>query len=167
MLIYVKNTGELIYATEGFQYDLDSHKSGTLTWRLNNLPTGNNTVVVYAFDSFNNMSTAETSFVTMTKDPISINNLLVYPNPMKQNGGYFTFDLNFDSDITITIYTITGRKIKTIKENSCISGFNKIFWDGRDTDGHKIANNTYFYTIKASNSTGGNTERKEKFIMLR
>ena len=55
-------------------------------------------------------------------------------------------------DIRIDIYSIDGIKIHTILSNiidADDSGFIQIFWDGRDKNGYKIANGTYFYHLKA------------------
>ncbi|MCK4694903.1 MAG: T9SS type A sorting domain-containing protein, partial [Candidatus Cloacimonetes bacterium] len=90
-----------------------------------------------------------------------------YPNPMKDDG-YFTFVITEDADITITIYTITGRKIQTIKKPGCEAGYNQIYWNGRDGDNDRIANNTYFYKIKAKQLEDKViTEKIGKIIILK
>lgn len=79
-------------------------------------------------------------------------NVLNYPNPFKDNT-YFTFELRGDykkvEDCKLRIFTVAGRLIKdiTIPVSSLRSGFNKIFWDGKDQDGDNIANGTYFYKL--------------------
>jgi hypothetical protein len=168
IMIYVERTKELIPATTGFEYEKDSYTEGLLTWKLNNLPSGKNTVMVVAYDSFNEHSVGKTSFVTSENVPIKIKNPLVYPNPVKQNGAHFTFELTHEADININIYTITGRKIRSLSRKNLTAKPHHIFWDGRDEDGHKLANNTYFYTIKATVSQGkGTSEVREKFVVLK
>ena len=93
--------------------------------------------------------------------------MLLYPNPMNEDG-YFTFVITEDSDITITVYTLTGRKIKTIKQLNLPAGYNQIYWNGKDADGDDIANNTYFYKIKAKQLTNNKiTEKIGKLIILK
>jgi len=169
MMIIPNNSNEIIFATKGFEYDLDSYTTGTLTWRLNNLPTGRNDIKLVVFDSFNEMATADTWFITSSIVDIKIKDALVYPNPMKRNGGDFTFNLSHEATISFSIYTITGRKIYSKNNITAKKGFNYgiLNWNGRDADGQKIANGTYFYKIKATAKEGkGTTEITEKFIML-
>jgi len=70
-----------------------------------------------------------------------------YPNPMKTKTD-FTFTLTQAPDeVQIKIYTVAGRLIRKIKNNSANINFNKISWDGRDQDGDLIANGAYLYKI--------------------
>ena len=59
-------------------------------------------------------------------------------------------DIN-NIEVTIKIFTVAGRLIKTI-ENAA----NPQLWDGRDEDGDEIANGTYFYKVVAK--YGGKTK---------
>ena len=55
-------------------------------------------------------------------------------------------------DIVIDIYSIDGIKIQTILSptiDTVDGGFIKIPWNGKDKNGYRIANGTYFYNIKA------------------
>jgi hypothetical protein len=168
MMIYIDGQSEVIIATSGFEYNVDSFTTGTLTWRLEGLESGTHHLRLIVFDSFNAHSVAETWFVTTGEIPINITNALVYPNPMRQ-GGHFTFDLSHNADVTINIFTITGRRVQTIRRHNVSKGFvSNIYWDGRDADGHRMANNTYFYTIRANATEGrGSDEITDKLMILR
>jgi len=77
-----------------------------------------------------------------------------YPNPF-QNETFFTFNLTqVPDELRIKIYTISGRLIKEISKNSSelSTNFNKIYWDGRDTDGDLIGNGVYLYKVIAKRS---------------
>ncbi len=52
-------------------------------------------------------------------------------------------------DVTIRIYTISGRLIKTIENCPAHTDFNRISWDGKDQDSDPIANGVYIYRIIA------------------
>ncbi len=87
------------------------------------------------------------SFVVQSKPKIL--DVYNYPNPMT-NDTYFTFKLTqVPDEIRIRIFTIAGRMIKELKLNNSELHYdlNKIYWDGRDTDGDQIANGTYLYKI--------------------
>ena len=168
MLIWVQGLNEPINVSSGFEYDLDDYTQGLLTWTLEGLKPGKNKMKLIVYDNLDEISIVETDFIVSTSVPIKIINPLVYPNPMQRNGTHFTFELTHRSHVTISIYTITGRKIKTLPVQNCNAGYNQIFWNGRDADGDNIANNTYLYIIKATAIDGkGSTETKEKLIVLR
>ncbi len=155
-----------IDVTDGFVYDVNSHKSGLLTWQLSELEEGSHRLHLIVFDNFNNPSVAEVAFKVSRAEDVIISDLLPYPNPISDTG-YFTFKLNETADITIAIYTIRGRKIRTLRSNG-IPGFNQVYWDGRDQDGSRLANNTYLYKIQARHaSTGKRSEEICKVIILR
>lgn len=165
MLVIDKSTNPLV-VTEGFSYDANSHKKGTLYWQLDKLETGMHSAIVIAFDNFNRPAVSRISFEVVSNSNISLDNVLIYPNPVKKDA-YFTFNITEDAEVNIQIYTITGRKIKTIKQDFCSKGYNQIFWDGKDNDGDRIANNTYFYKIKAKQkSNGKSVEKIEKLMIL-
>jgi len=143
-----------IDVTEQFNYYTGSYTSGELLWRLNNLDQGHHYLRLIVFDNFNNPTIAETEFRVRRSGKLSIEQMLVYPNPIEKDG-YFTFIITEDSNITISIYTITGKKIKTIRKDLCNSG-------------DKIANNTYFYKIRAKQLGNGEvTEKIGKLIILK
>lgn len=77
-------------------------------------------------------------------------NVYNYPNPFNQKTN-FTFVLStVPEELTIRIYSISGRLLKVIKRNAdeLNVGFNKsIEWDGRDEDGDIIANGVYLYKV--------------------
>ena len=72
-----------------------------------------------------------------------------YPNPMKRETT-FTYQLSLDADeVSITIYTTSGRSVTVLKEASANEGYNEHLWDGRNDDGVLLANGVYFYKIRA------------------
>ena len=64
---------------------------------------------------------------------------------------------HFPVEIIVNIYSINGLKIKTIHPdliNNALGGFIRVEWDGKDNNGYKIANGTYFYHLTAKTPTG-------------
>ncbi len=152
ILALLDDSTELIDVTTGFIYDSGSYTKGELTWQLDEISEGYHSITLVVSDNLNNPTVAETNFIAAKSGKVSITKMLPYPNPMEIDG-HFTFVITEDADITITIYTITGRKIRTIFKSACLAGYNQIYWDGKDGDGDEIANNTYFYKIKAKQQT--------------
>ena len=72
-----------------------------------------------------------------------------YPNPVRRETT-FTYKLSLDADeVSITIYTASGRKVKVLKKASGDEGYNECTWDARNDDGMLLANGVYFYKIRA------------------
>ncbi len=167
ILVIVDDSLEPIDVTSSFVYYSGSHTTGELRWRLSDLEEGSHTLQLVVFDNLNNPTVAEVDFISRKTGDVAIEDLLPYPNPMKDDG-FFTFVLTESADVTISIFTITGRKIRTIKQVSCEAGYNQIYWDGKDGDGDNIANNTYFYKVKAKGiETGKGSEKVGKVIILK
>ncbi len=166
ILLMIDEDSSPVDVTEGFSYDTNSFTIGKLEWQLSGLKDGDHRLQLIVFDNHNNPSVANINFTIKSRDAIVISDMLPYPNPM-DDSGYFTFILNSDADISISIYTIRGRRIRTLKLAG-EAGFNKKIWDVRDNDGDRLANNTYLYKIRArQNETGDVTEKIGQVVILR
>ena len=162
ILMILDNALQPVPVTSHFSYDLDSHTQGTLTYQLSGLAEGPHTLQIIAFDNFNLPSVASASFNVKKSGEIAIERFLIYPNPMKQDTS-FTFMLSRDCDLSVGIYTISGKKVQTI-ETAGRQGFNVIKWNGRDNRGDRLANNTYFVKIRAV-ADGDAAEKTEKLVI--
>lgn len=137
--------------TPYFIGDLDAGgKSGTIEYRFTGLETGNHKISISAWDVLNNSSEEEKFFSVVNDDEIAVQDVYNYPNPFASNT-MFTFQHNLSEtfNVTINIYTISGRKIKAIEKLALPANnrFVKIPWDGTDQDGDLIANGTYLYKL--------------------
>lgn len=87
-------------------------------------------------------------------DEMKVLDVYNYPNPFT-DATHFTFRLTqIPDEIKIRIFTIAGRLIRELKIPSAELNydFNKIYWDGKDDDGHSVANGTYLYNLILSSS---------------
>ena len=81
------------------------------------------------------------------EEPVSITHLLNVPNPIRTNT-VFTYNLAQAPDqVTVKIYTVSGRLIRTIEDASARRGYNETDWDARDKNGERLANGVYFYKV--------------------
>jgi len=69
-----------------------------------------------------------------------------YPNPFN-SGTTIPFELIEGSDVTITIYTITGEKIATLIREYLNPGQWVVQWDGMDINGVKVSSGIYYYQL--------------------
>ncbi|PKN78521.1 MAG: hypothetical protein CVU48_08075 [Candidatus Cloacimonetes bacterium HGW-Cloacimonetes-1] len=164
ILLILDNSSQPLSVTDYFAYDLDSYTSGLLTYPMSNLSEGAHTIQLIAFDNFNSPAVANANFLVKKLGDLSIERLLPYPNPMSKDG-HITFMLSQNADLTIGIYTMSGKKIRSIKAIGK-PGFNQIYWDGKDGDGDRLANNTYFVKVKAKNA-GKSVEKIERIVIYK
>jgi flagellar hook assembly protein FlgD len=57
-------------------------------------------------------------------------------------------------DVTINIYTVSGRLIRKIERFALADRFVKIDWNRSDSDGDEIGNGIYFYKVIAKTIDG-------------
>jgi len=118
------------------------------------------------FDASTLIRTSINSTDDPNSDKLDISKLLNCPNPFSDKT-FFTYLLTKDADeVTISIYTPTGRLLAKLQDASNYSGYNEELWDGRDTDGKPLANGTYLYKIKAR-CGDEKIEKVGKLVVLR
>jgi hypothetical protein len=93
-----------------------------------------------------------------------------YPNPFRESTE-FTFVLSGagpPEEVVVRVFTVSGRRIQELRPapGAVGIGFNRVFWDGRDTEGDEVANGYYFYQIQVSG--GGKTVSAiQKLVRMR
>jgi hypothetical protein len=173
ILARLDDSNELTDITESFFYNCDSHTTGELQYQLEGLAKGAHTVQVIVVDNLNTPAIATANFrVTGEAGEsavASIQDPLPCPSPWDGKGRFnFTFFLTEDANVSISIHTMTGKKIRTIKAPGLSKGFQSVAWDGRDAEGDKLANNTYFYVIRAKTvGAKGGDEAKGTFVIYK
>jgi hypothetical protein len=154
---------------------VDDYKRGSLSYPFRDLSPGLHTLKLKAWDVYNNASTQEIQFIVFDEDDsLELTNVLNYPNPFIN---YTEFWFNHNSsdvlDVSIQIFTISGKLIKTIygqtnagsKANSSTS--RDLTWNGTDDFGSKIGKGVYVYKLKVrSKTTGMQAEKIEKLVKL-
>ena len=140
--------------TEFFNYHTGSYTKGSMEYQLFDLSEGQHEIEIKAWDNSNNSSIAYAEFTVIADEKLELRNVLNYPNPMT-NQTDFTFEISRNAEVTIKIYTLAGRLLKTLTSQAT-ANFNAIPWDGRDEDGDELANGIYLYRVvaKAPSSEG-------------
>ena len=147
--LFINNslTGETINAIDQFVYDDNSINTGTIIFNVSS-DLDNLSLIISAWDNANNPTEAEIQLVLLKSNKLDMLRILNFPNPFSDET-QFTFELTKDAKVSINIYTISGRKVKSIIERNQKLGFNRISWNGRDEYGNLLANGVYLYKIKA------------------
>jgi hypothetical protein len=75
-----------------------------------------------------------------------------YPNPFNPSTTISfevteTFSIN--EKISLTVYDIRGRRVRTLIDSDLEPGSHKIHWNGQNDRGQSVASGIYMYTLKA------------------
>jgi len=71
-----------------------------------------------------------------------------YPNPFNPITT-LRYDLPENSLVTITIYDMLGRQVKTLINQTQDAGYRSIIWDATNNQGQPVSAGLYLYTIEA------------------
>ena len=71
-----------------------------------------------------------------------------YPNPFNPMTT-FTYDVPEVSDVTIKVYSLLGKEVRTIYSKQQMPGRYTQTWDGTDNTGRKLASGVYFLRMQA------------------
>lgn len=156
-----------------YSSELDNFRRGTIEYPLEDLPAGNHTLTVRAWDVYNNPSEKSIHFEVADSEQLQIRNVYNYPNPMN-NRTRFVFEHNQPGnvlDIDIRIFTLSGAPVTHLKESQITSNsYANIEWNGLDRDYDRLANGTYIYVLRVGADTpeGRQTREKiEKLVIIR
>ena len=77
-----------------------------------------------------------------------------YPNPFNPSTRV-RISLAAESFVSLMIFDITGREIRTLVDNECRAGTCDVWWDGTERTGARVASGVYFYRLEARPVSGG------------
>ena len=130
-----------------------------------NLANDEYQIQIFASDMSENVYEGEI-FRFQLDEAVDIEDVRNVPNPIRTNT-FFTYNfVQTPEHVSIKIYTVSGKLVRTISDASARRGYNETYWDGRDEDGVRLANGAYFYkvTVEAENRQ---IERVERLAILR
>ena len=154
-----------------YEADLNTFQSGTVRYSLSNLSEGVHVLNLKVWDVYNNSNDKDVSFIVSQSEKMVLNHLLNYPNPFS-NFTKFSFEHNRPNeylDVMIQVFTVSGKLVKTLKNNIINIGYRdeSIIWDGLDDFGDKLAKGVYVYKILVKSVEGGEkVEKFEKLVIL-
>jgi len=84
-----------------------------------------------------------------------------YPNPFNQSTK-IEFTLSQSGFVSLTIYDLMGRKVRTLVSENLSSGYKSVLWDGKDDVGKEVGSGIYFYQLKI-----GDFSQAKKLVLLK
>jgi hypothetical protein len=172
LVLTLNKSAETEYVLNNYyQTMMDSYQNGEIQFQLKDFKTGSHTLEFIASDNYNNTSTVYSEFIIEENAEIALQHLLNYPNPFTSNTGFY-FEHNQNSgtiEVSIQIYTITGKIIKTINTslNANSKRLGPIEWNGLDDYNDPIGKGVYIYKLKVETEDGKNAEMIEKLVILK
>ena len=103
---------------------------------------------------------------SVTSIPNAIKLIQNYPNPFNPLTT-ISFELPQDGFVTINIYDLTRRRVRTLVQSQHLAGIHSIQWNGTDDTGHKVAAGIYFYKIEFTNALGEEMVLTKKMSLVK
>ncbi|MCK4576083.1 T9SS type A sorting domain-containing protein, partial [candidate division WOR-3 bacterium] len=75
-----------------------------------------------------------------------------HPNPFFQSS-VISYQLPVKSKVSLRIFDVTGRHIRTLVTGDVCPGTHTAVWDGRNESGMKVSPGVYFYKLETKNFT--------------
>lgn len=166
------NVQNKIILNDYYQTALNNFTQGSVKYPLSNLAVGQHTIVVTAFDAYNNSSQGDIEFIVTNSGSLSLDHVYNYPNPFTTHTE-FMFEHNSpcdNLDVDIQIYSVSGKLVKKIIEQNVVStGYRVqgITWNGLDDFGQPIGKGVYVYKLTVHDSNGNTANKFEKLVVLR
>ena len=166
-----KNTTQAIILNDFYESDLDTYKSGTITYPFESIEAGNHTLSLKVWDVYNNSQNEEIEFVVALNEELALDHILNYPNPFTTRTE-FSFEHNQVCDyldVQIQVFTVSGKLVKTINKRAHSDGYriDGIVWNGTDDYGDNIGKGVYVYKVKVVSEKGDKVEKFEKLVVLK
>ena len=152
--------GEVYKVTEYFVAD-GTYRKGHLEVPIGRLSEGSHTIALKAWDNFNNSSLTQVTVQVASESRLNLTDVLCFPNPMRRETT-FTYQLSHEAEVTIKMYTLSGRLMETIPGEGQ-RGYNQVVWRPEEA----LANGVVLFKIAARDAQGRQAEKVERLAVVR
>jgi hypothetical protein len=95
------------------------------------------------------------------KIPATTQLLGARPNPFAGSTSIF-FNLSAEANVSVDIYDVGGRLVRTLVNQHMAAGEHSIIWDGKSDRGQTVSTGIYMYNFRA-----GSMEKTQKLFIFR
>lgn len=85
---------------------------------------------------------------------LGLEHIGTYPNPFERDTRFIFSLTGVAESVRVDIFTVAGRRIRTLHMDGPLINYVELPWDGRDRSGDVVANGVYFYLFTAKGETG-------------
>jgi len=82
------------------------------------------------------------------------------PNPARRSAT-LRFDLSADETLSLAVYDLSGREVRSLANGPFVAGMHDIAWDGLDSQGHPAAAGVYLARL-----TGSRTHASQHVVLM-
>jgi hypothetical protein len=155
--------------TDNFVFDMGDWQQGEVSLQMPHLTEGEHHLSIKAWDNYNNSSVFSTYITIYADDNFALKEVMNYPNPaVRIDSTVFQYMLTNDAEkVSLKIFTLTGRKIKTFDLESSeytSLGYHYVPYNLRDSDGDNLASGVYIYKIEATGTGFDGRRRTSDFV---
>jgi len=169
LLLEFDDSGFMTDVTGHFVFSPNSFTTGSLAFPLpGDLDLGGHTAALHASDALGNVGSDTLSFQVIPEGERGLENVTVFPNPTP-GPCRLLVDLSDPMAVQWEIYTLAGRRIRTLRRDFASAGPVILAWDGRDDRGDEIANGTYLFVLRGLTASADEREitKTGKLVMMR
>ena len=153
-----------------YQSDVDNFKRGEVNYPLDNIKPGQHKLVLRAYDTFGNGSTASIAFSVSDENGIQIEQWLNYPNPVSSSTT-FCFKHNRsgeDLEAVVTVYNQVGQPIVTSTYQVTSSAYQVTLpaWDAATPGGTKLSPGLYLSKLSIRSLLDGSKNEKITKVII-
>ena len=154
-----------------YEADLDTYKSGRISFPMKGLEPGNHTLKLKLWDVNNNSADGTIDFVVSSSGGLVLGSFEAYPNPFSESAR-FVFSHNKageDLELELGIFTLMGNRVATRKQTIFAGGFRTVAfdWDGRNAGGNYVASGLYIARLKVRDASGNESFISAKVSLIR
>lgn len=161
----------IIVLNEYYKSEVDNYRKGEVQYPLSDLEPGEHSIEVKAWDIHNKSGTGYTEFIVAETAELALRNVLNYPNPFFDKTAFWFEHNRVGEELTVTvqIMSLSGRVIKTIREEFVAEGFrvDHLEWDGLDEFGEPIGRGTYIYRVSVVGADNTKASKIQKLVILK
>lgn len=131
-------------------YQTDSRAILDITKNRGQFVTLAKPLIVYQYEipeAVNNTGPQSSGQITILTKPKLYQN---YPNPFKSHTT-IRYSLPTESKVSLSIYDVSGRLVKTLVDQHQLGGVYSIKWNGKDNLGTNVSSGIYFYRLITDN----------------
>ncbi|MDP7475006.1 MAG: T9SS type A sorting domain-containing protein, partial [Candidatus Marinimicrobia bacterium] len=92
-----------------------------------------------------------------------------YPNPFNPSTT-IQYHLNQQGTVNVSVYNLSGQKIRQLVDSNQDPGQHSVSWDGKDEKGIAVGSGMYFYRLNVHSAFAGTRDglsKTGKMVLLR
>jgi len=89
-----------------------------------------------------------------------------YPNPFNPTTT-ISYGVPEQSAVTIDVFDVLGRTVKTVFEGDIAAGYHLTLWDGTNNSGIQVGSGVYYYRMTATGASGQKFVNSRKMMLMK